>query len=37
MGPVDRGSRGGWGLWGHAHLNEELVTAARAEIAKLQA
>lgn len=30
-------SEGGWGLWGHAHLNEELVTAARAEIAKLQA
>jgi phenylpyruvate tautomerase PptA (4-oxalocrotonate tautomerase family) len=28
---------GRWGLWGHAHLNEELVTAARAEIAKLQA
>ncbi|MER7007288.1 hypothetical protein ABT297_30195 [Dactylosporangium sp. NPDC000555] len=28
---------GGWGLWGHAHLNAELVTAARAEIAKLQA
>jgi len=28
---------GGWGLWGHAHLNDELVTAARAEIAKLQA
>ncbi len=27
---------GGWGLWGHAHLNEELVAAARAEIAKLQ-
>lgn len=26
---------GGWGLWGHAHTNEELVTAARAEIAKL--
>jgi hypothetical protein len=26
-----------WGLWGHAHLNGELVTAARAEIAKLQA
>jgi len=22
---------GGWGLWGHAHLNEELVTAARAD------
>ncbi|WP_193570833.1 hypothetical protein [Leifsonia tongyongensis] len=28
---------GGWGLWGHAHTNEELVTAARAEIAELQA
>jgi phenylpyruvate tautomerase PptA (4-oxalocrotonate tautomerase family) len=28
---------GGWGLWGHAHTNEELVTAARAEIARLQA
>jgi phenylpyruvate tautomerase PptA (4-oxalocrotonate tautomerase family) len=28
---------GGWGLWGHAHTNEELVTAARSEIAKLQA
>jgi phenylpyruvate tautomerase PptA (4-oxalocrotonate tautomerase family) len=27
---------GGWGLWGHAHLNAELVDAARAEIAKLQ-
>ena len=26
---------GGWGLWGHAHTNEELVTAARAEIASL--
>ena len=26
---------GGWGLWGHAHTNEELVGAARAEIAKL--
>ena len=24
---------GGWGLWGHAHTNAELVTAARAEIA----
>ena len=30
-------SEGGRGLWGHTHLNEELVTAARAEIAKLQA
>jgi phenylpyruvate tautomerase PptA (4-oxalocrotonate tautomerase family) len=27
---------GGWGLWGHAHTNEELVTAARAEIARLR-
>lgn len=27
---------GGWGLWGHAHANDELVTAARAEIAKLK-
>jgi phenylpyruvate tautomerase PptA (4-oxalocrotonate tautomerase family) len=26
---------GGWGLWGHAHTNAELVTAARAEAAKL--
>jgi phenylpyruvate tautomerase PptA (4-oxalocrotonate tautomerase family) len=26
---------GGWGLGGHAHTNEELVAAARAEIAKL--
>ena len=25
---------GGWGLWGHAHTNEELVAAARTEIAK---
>jgi phenylpyruvate tautomerase PptA (4-oxalocrotonate tautomerase family) len=28
---------GGWGLWGHAHTNEELVAAARAEIAKMSA
>ena len=28
--------QGGWGLWGHAHTNDELVGAARAEIAKLQ-
>ena len=27
---------GGWGLWGHAHTNEELITAARAEIAAIQ-
>jgi phenylpyruvate tautomerase PptA (4-oxalocrotonate tautomerase family) len=28
---------GGWGLWGHAHTNAELVQAARDQIAKLQA
>ena len=28
---------GGWGLSGHANSNDELVAAARAEIAKLQA
>jgi phenylpyruvate tautomerase PptA (4-oxalocrotonate tautomerase family) len=27
---------GGWGLAGHANTNEELVTAARAQIAQLQ-
>jgi phenylpyruvate tautomerase PptA (4-oxalocrotonate tautomerase family) len=27
---------GGWGLWGRAQTNEELVTAARAEIARLR-
>jgi phenylpyruvate tautomerase PptA (4-oxalocrotonate tautomerase family) len=27
---------GGWGLWGHAHTNDELIGAARAEIAKLR-
>lgn len=27
---------GGWGLRGHAHTNEELVQAARAEIGRLQ-
>jgi len=27
---------GGWGLWGHAHTNDELVGAARAQIAKLK-
>jgi phenylpyruvate tautomerase PptA (4-oxalocrotonate tautomerase family) len=26
---------GGWGLWGHAHTNAELVAATRAEAAKL--
>jgi hypothetical protein len=28
---------GGWGLAGHANTNEELVAAARAQIASLQA
>jgi phenylpyruvate tautomerase PptA (4-oxalocrotonate tautomerase family) len=28
---------GGWGLGGHANTNEELVAAARAQIASLQA
>jgi phenylpyruvate tautomerase PptA (4-oxalocrotonate tautomerase family) len=28
---------GGWGLAGHAHTNEELVAAARAQIANLRA
>ena len=28
---------GGWGLWGHAHTNEELVQAARTQIAQLAA
>ncbi len=28
---------GGWGLWGHAHTNDELVQAARAEIGRLSA
>ncbi len=26
---------GGWGLYGHAHTNPELINAARAEIAEL--
>ncbi len=29
-------SPGGWGLWGHAQTNEELVAAARAEIGRLR-
>ena len=28
---------GGWGLWGHAQTNDEIVGAARAEIGRLQA
>jgi phenylpyruvate tautomerase PptA (4-oxalocrotonate tautomerase family) len=27
---------GGWGIWGHARTNEELVGAARAEIVRLR-
>lgn len=27
---------GGWGLWGHAHTNDDLVKAAREEIARLK-
>ena len=27
---------GGWGLWGHAHTNEELIGAARKEITRLR-
>ena len=30
-------AEGGWGLWGHAHTNAELVQAARDEIARLTA
>jgi len=33
---LSEAAAGGWGLWGHAHTNEELVTAARAEIVKLK-
>jgi phenylpyruvate tautomerase PptA (4-oxalocrotonate tautomerase family) len=33
---VTEAAPGGWGLWGHAHANEELVAAARAEIARLR-
>jgi phenylpyruvate tautomerase PptA (4-oxalocrotonate tautomerase family) len=27
---------GGWGLWGHAYTNEEIVAAAREQIGKLR-
>ena len=27
---------GGWGLWGHAHTNGEIVTAAKDQIAELK-
>jgi phenylpyruvate tautomerase PptA (4-oxalocrotonate tautomerase family) len=26
---------GGWGLWGHAHTNQELIEVVRAEMARL--
>ena len=29
--------KGGWGLGGHANTNDELVAAARKQIAELQA
>lgn len=29
-------SQGGWGLWGHAHTNDEIIGAARSQIAKLR-
>jgi phenylpyruvate tautomerase PptA (4-oxalocrotonate tautomerase family) len=29
-------TRGGWGLWGHAQTNDELVSAARTEIGRLR-
>jgi phenylpyruvate tautomerase PptA (4-oxalocrotonate tautomerase family) len=28
---------GAWGLWGHANTNDELIAAARKQIAELQA
>ena len=34
---LTKAPEGGWGLHGVAHMNAELVTAARAEIAALQA
>jgi phenylpyruvate tautomerase PptA (4-oxalocrotonate tautomerase family) len=34
--PLTEAVQGGWGLWGRAHTNDELVGAARAAIAKLR-
>jgi phenylpyruvate tautomerase PptA (4-oxalocrotonate tautomerase family) len=34
---LSEAASGGWGLWGHAHTNEDLIAAARAEIAKAKA
>ena len=36
LGPPHRSASGGWGLGGHANTNEELVLAARAQIADLK-
>ena len=33
---LTEGAPGGWGLWGRAHTNDELVAAARAEISSLR-
>jgi len=27
---------GGWGLWGHAHTNEEIVAAAKDQLTELR-
>ena len=37
LGAPDRGRARGWGLSGHANTNDELVAAARKQIAELQA
>lgn len=37
VGAAHRGTRRRWGLSGHAKTNEELVRAAGAQIAQLQA
>lgn len=35
--PMEREAvEGGWGLWGPAHRNEEIVDAAKREIATLR-
>ena len=34
--PLTEAVQGGWGLIGHANTNEDLVAAARAQIAELQ-
>ena len=37
LGPPHGGPDGGWGLAGHANTNDELVAAARAQLAELKA